>query len=88
MIFVLSWYETINLDALQLMRAGSKWTTDPELVQRRRERVYSFIKYAPIHDFIDGPVYSNEEEEVSNDEDEEEVDEEIEADTPPNRHAS
>ena len=62
------------------MRAGSKWTTDLELVRRRRDRAYSFIRYAPIHDFIEGPLYSDdEEEEGSEDED---VDEEIEADTP------
>ena len=81
MIFVLSWNENTNLGALQSMRAGSKWTTDPELVQRRWERAYSFIRYAPIHHFVEGPVYSDDEEEVSTDG--EEVDEEIEADTPP-----
>ena len=82
MIYILSWYEGINLDALQSMRAGSKWTTDPALIQRRRDRAYSFIRYALIHDFVEGPVYSNdEEEEVS--EDKEEVDEEIQADMPP-----
>ena len=81
MIYVLSWYEGINLDALQSMRADSKWTTDPALVQRRQERAYSFIRYALIHHFVEGPVYSDdEEEEVSKDE--EEVDEEIQADTP------
>ena len=32
LIYVLSWYEGINLDTLQSMRVGSKWTTDPELV--------------------------------------------------------
>ena len=32
MIYVLSWYEGINLDALQSMHASSKWTTDPDLV--------------------------------------------------------
>ena len=62
------------------MCAGSKWTTDPELIQRRQERAYSLIRYAPIHDFVEGLVYSDdEEEEVS--EDEEEVDEEIQANT-------
>ena len=82
MTYVLSWYEGINLDVLQSLRTGSKRTTDPELVRRHRERAYSFIRYAPIHDFVEGLVYSDdEEEEVS--EDEEEVDEEIQADTPP-----
>ena len=69
MIYVLTWYEGINLDALQLMRADSKWTTDPALVQCRQERAYSFIRHALIHDFVEGPVYSDDEdEEVSEDE--------------------
>ena len=83
MIYVLSWYEGINLDALQSMRAGSKWTTDPELVKRRQERAYSFIRYARIHEFVEGPVHSDDEEEEEVSEDEEEVDEELEADMPP-----
>ena len=87
MIFVLSSYENINLDALQSTRAGSKWTTDPDHIRRRQERAHSFIQYAPIHQFIDGPVPSDDEaeEEVGTDEeeDEEEADEEIQADTPP-----
>ena len=33
MTYVLSWYEGIKLDALQLLCAVSKWTTDPELVR-------------------------------------------------------
>ena len=69
------------------MRADSKWTTDPEHVQRRRERAYSFIRYAPIHDFVEGPVYSNDEEEEEVSEDGDEVDEEIEAGTPPDATA-
>ena len=56
MIYVLSWYENISLDALLSMRVGSKRTIDPTLVQRRRERAYSFIRYAPIHDYVEGPV--------------------------------
>ena len=87
MIYVLSWYENINLDALQSVRAGSKWTTDPELIRRRQERAHSFIRYAPIHSYVEGPVYSDDEveEDMGTDEDEgeEDVDEEIEADTPP-----
>ena len=87
LIYVLSWYEGINLDALQAMRADSKWTTDPVLVQRRRDRAYSFIRHAPLHDFVAGPEYSDDEEEEWSD-DEEEIDEEINADTPPEIAAS
>ena len=98
MIFVLSWYENINLDLLQSTRDGSKWTTDPEHIQHRQEVAHSFIHYAPIHQFVDGPVPSDdeaeeeeeeeeEEEAGSGEEDEEEVDEEIQADTPPDSTA-
>ena len=80
----MSWDEGINLDALQTMRADSKWTTDPKLVQRCWDRAYSFIRYATIHDFVAGPEYSDNEEKEWSD-DEEEVDEEIDADTPPEK---
>ena len=76
--FILSWYEGINLDVLQTLRSGSKWTTDPELIQRRQERAYSFIRYAQIHNFIEGPEDSDDDEE-----DDEEVDEEVQNDTAP-----
>ena len=75
---------------LQSTRDGSKWTSDPEHIRRRQEVAHSFIQYAPIHQFVDGPVPSDdeaeeeeEEEAGSGEEDEEEVDEEIQADTPP-----
>ena len=83
LVYVLTWYEGINLDALQTMRANSKWTTDPELIQRRRDRAYSLIRYAPIHDFVAGLEFSDDEEEEWSDDEEEEVDEEIDADMPP-----
>ena len=91
MIFVLSWYENIDLNVLQSTRDGSKWTTDPEHIRRRQEVAHSFVQYAPIHQFVDGPVPSDDEAEDdeeeyeagSGDEDKEEVDEEIQADTPP-----
>ena len=35
LMYVLSWYEGINLDALKTLRDGSKWTTDPDLIRRR-----------------------------------------------------
>ena len=58
----------------------------PALVQRCQERAYSFIRYAPIHDFVEGPVYSDDEEEEGSDDDED-VDEEIEADKAPDTAA-
>ncbi|XP_010229594.1 MAP7 domain-containing protein 1-like [Brachypodium distachyon] len=41
--FVLSWYDGINLDVLQSMRADSRYLMDPELVAKRKEQAYSFI---------------------------------------------
>ena len=69
MIFVLSWYENIDLNVLQSTRDGSKWTNDPEHIRRRQEVAHSFIQYAPIHQFVDGPVPSDDED----DEEEEET---------------
>lgn len=55
LLFVLSWYDGINLDVLQSMRVGSPYLTDPELVAKRKERAYSFIQYADVHTFVEGP---------------------------------
>ena len=77
--FILSWYEGIKLEALQTMRTGSKWTTDPDLIKRRQETANSFIPYANVHTFVEGPDDGEENEE----EDEEEVDADIEVDTAP-----
>ena len=67
---------------LQTLRSGSKWTIDLELIQRRKERAYSFVRYAQIHDFVEGPEDSDDDEE-----DKEDVDEEIQADTVPSSAA-
>ena len=75
--FVLSWYEGIKLETLQSMHTGSKWTTDPELIKRRQATAYSFIPYANVHAFVEGPDEGEENEE----EDEEQVDADTAADT-------
>lgn len=72
--FVLSWCDGINLDVLQSMRAGSPYLTDPELVAKRKERAYSFIQYADVHMFVEGPT--SEAEAEMTDGDEEAADEE------------
>ena len=74
LMYVLSWYEGINLNALKTLRDGSKWTSDPDFIRRRQEMKYSLIQYAPIHSFVDGPWAPLAEEVVD-------VDEEIDADT-------
>ena len=87
LMYVLSWYEGINLDALKTLRDGSKWTTDPDLVRRRQELAHSLIQYALVHSFVAGQRVPQAEEiadvDKGEDEDEEPIDEEIEADTPP-----
>ena len=54
LMYVLSWYEGLNLDALKTLRDGSKWLTDPDYVQRRQEFAHSLIQYAPVHSFVPG----------------------------------
>lgn len=56
------------------MLVGSPYLTDPELVAKRKERAYSFIQYADVHTFVEGPP-SDAEAEMTN-EGEEAADEE------------
>ena len=51
--FVLSWYEGINLEVLQTMRTNGKYSTDPDLIKKRKEMAYSFINYADLHLFCE-----------------------------------
>ena len=52
LMYVLSWYEGLDLDALKTLRDGSKWLTDPDYVRRRQEFAHSLIQYAPVHSFV------------------------------------
>ena len=88
LMYVLSWYEGINLDAIKTLRDGSKWLTDPDHIRRRQELAHSLIQYAPVHSFVAGERVPQPEEipvegEGEEEDEEEAVDEEIEADTPP-----
>ena len=69
--FVLSWYESIDLRALQSLRSDSKWTSDPTLIQSRKEAAAFMANYAQTQYFIPGPVYSDGEDEEDDDEAEE-----------------
>lgn len=51
--FLLSWYDTINLDVLRHMREGAKWITDPNLIKQHQDRAYAFIQYANVHAWWD-----------------------------------
>ena len=41
LMYVLSWYEGIDLNVLKTLRDGSKWTSDPELIRCRQELAHS-----------------------------------------------
>ena len=77
------------MDVLQTLRANSKWTTDPELIQRRKERASTLARYAPTRYLIEGPVYSGaEDEEDDEDAEAEDDDEETESDADVRRVAT
>ena len=78
LMFILSWYEEIDFDALTTIRIGSKVLDDPEVKKRRQARAYAMAQYAPWQTFIPDP-----EEKVDEEGDDEEIDEEIIADEPP-----
>ena len=83
--FICSWYEGIDLDALETLRSSAPTDTDPALRAKRQQRAYQLAHYAPTSQFIPAPPELEDEE--SDDEegdagDEETVDEEIIAEDP------
>ena len=63
------------------MRTGSRWSTDPDWVARRKACAHSFIQYAPIHQWNKGPGFLDaaDDENAENVEDDSDEDEEDEA---------
>ncbi|KAK1697750.1 hypothetical protein QYE76_014447 [Lolium multiflorum] len=57
--FVLSWYEELDLDALQTLRIGSTTLSDEEKIQKRQARAYEIAQYAAVHKFILDPTDSD-----------------------------
>jgi hypothetical protein len=45
--FVCSWYEELDLDALETLIFGVPTNTDPTLTAKHRERAYQVAHYAP-----------------------------------------
>jgi hypothetical protein len=83
--FVYSWYEGIDLDALETLRSGATTDTDPALQAKCQQRAYQLAHYAPTSQFIPAPPELEDEEsddEEGDPEDEEAVDEEIIAEDP------
>jgi hypothetical protein len=80
---VLSWYEGINLDKLQGLRAGSKWLTNAELVKKRRAAAIEIASYTDTDTlFLDAEeeLAKQRMAEEAGQDDEESVDEEIDMD--------
>ena len=77
LMVVLSWYEDLDLSLFQSFRSNGKYVTDPAWVEKRKELAYSFLQYAKIHEFVDGPSYLDVEDEDEEDEGEEGGDEEL-----------
>ena len=74
--FVLSWYEDINLSAVQTLRADSKWILDPEYIRRRQECAYTLAQYASVHSFHADPFAKDKAEEESEKETDADIEEE------------
>lgn len=66
--FACSWYEGLDLDALQSMRGNAPTDTDPEKIAARRDRAYRIASYASTSTFIPPP--EDIEEEYTDDEEE------------------
>ena len=56
--WVISIYESINLDKIVGCRDKSKWITDPKLAEKRTRKAYDIVSKANIHEYafsIDTP---------------------------------
>ena len=54
-MWVLSWFEDLDLEKLAALREGSPWIDDPELVKKRQAIAYEMAQYAPAHVWIPNP---------------------------------
>ena len=73
---MLSWYESIELNALRSLCSDLKWTSDPQLIQSRGDAASFMASYTQTKSLIPGPVYSDDEEDdVEEDEDDDEEEE-------------
>ena len=61
--FVLSWYETIELEKVQFQREGSEWLSNPERIAKRLSAADHMANYAETSVLDDGRIYSDAEEE-------------------------
>jgi hypothetical protein len=55
----LSWYEELDLDALETLRSDSATLSDENIIKKRQARAYEISQYADVHRFIPDPVDSD-----------------------------
>ena len=63
--WILSVYETIDLDKVPGVRVASKWIKDPELVEKRERKAQLMIETSNLHEFRLHPNATPEEKEAA-----------------------
>ena len=63
--WILSIYETIDLDKVPGVRVASKWIKDPELVEKRERKAQLIIETSNLHEFRLHPNATPEEKEAA-----------------------
>ena len=63
--WILSIYETIDLDKIPGVRVASKWIKDPELVEKRERKAQTIIETSDLHEFRLHPNAPPEEKEAA-----------------------
>ena len=53
--YLLSIYETLELEKVTGVRDNSKWVVDPEHVEKRKKKAQSIIEFANLHEFCPHP---------------------------------
>jgi hypothetical protein len=82
---VCSWYEGLDLDALQSLRGNAPTDTDPAKTAKRQDRAYRMAQFARTSTFIPPPADIKDELSVNKEEDasEDEAEDIEEGDVPP-----
>jgi hypothetical protein len=65
---VLSWYEGLDLDAIQRLRMASLWCSDPAKIQRRQEVAHRIASWSSIRAFTASVIPSDSESDYEDDE--------------------
>jgi hypothetical protein len=72
--FIVSWYETLNLDSFKTLRIRSAQLSDPARVSKRKDTAYLLASYANTSVFIPDPEGSIEDYGDDDDDDDDDVD--------------